>query len=172
MPRQHPIETLLRSSLLITLGGILAACTPMTDTEKEYLENRKREREAKEAFEEDLERNATINAMISKVKGWKQEDGRTAQQFVQVKLDTLEGQKMMGQWNVDQEGEQLFHVTYRFLYIGADYTRERRGYRWIVNEGFDRIVGPEELDVERVQSRKEKESMTRNLRSRDPWSLE
>ncbi len=158
-------------TLLIALAA-LAACTPMSDSEKDYLEKRREEREAEARFQDNLTQNAKINDLLKKVKEWKHEDGRTAEQFVRIQMDQAEGQVLSPTWSVSQKKQGLFHVTCRYMMLDADYNRVRIGYRWIVDEQLDRITGPETLRPEELASRSERETRTRQLRQRDPWSLE
>ena len=58
------------------------------------------------------------------------------------------------------------------MQVDEEYNRIRIGYRWAVDEQLDRITGPEKLRQEDLASRGELETRTRQLRQRDPWSLE
>lgn len=164
-------SAMLRGLAVIWLIGV-AACTPMSETEKEYLEAQKEKAEEQSAFREGMEQSGRQSEVISKVKEWKQEDGYTAEKFVQVRGDLESGEKMMDSWTAVEERDKVFKVSYTYLHIDEDYVKERRGYTWIYNENVDRISGPEPIKPKEVRSRKDKETMTRNLRSRDPWSLE
>ena len=159
---------LCASTLLLAMN----ACTPMSETEKEYLDAERQKKEELETFEQNMTQQAKISQVIEKVQSWKQEDGRTAEQYANVQKDTAEGQAMMGQWNAAQKGDKLYEVTFRFLLVDQLYNKQRIGFRWMLDENLDRITGPKEIETEQVRSRNEKESQTRNLRSRDPWSLE
>jgi len=150
----------------------LAACTPMSETEREYLEKRREEREAEANFQDNLTHNAKINELLKKVKEWKQEDGRTAEQFMRIEMDKAKGQVLAPAWTVNQTKRGVFHVTCRFMMLDEDYNRVRVGFRWMVDEQLDRITGPETLRPEEMASRTERETRTQQLRRRDPWSLE
>jgi hypothetical protein len=144
----------------------------MSEAEKEYLQKRQEERDAESQFQDNITHNAKINDLLKKVKEWKQEDGHTAEQYIRIQIDSAKGQVLTPAWTVTQKRQGVYHVTCRYMQVDEEYNRIRIGYRWAVDEQLDRITGPEKLRQEDLASRGELETRTRQLRQRDPWSLE
>lgn len=165
----------IRLILPLLILGIHPGCTPLSETEKEYLEQRDANRELEEKFNAGLSENDRQQEVLAKAKAHPVEGVGTSEQWVTAKMDEENEQIAFQNWIVRQKSEHIFEVRFLYTTLDTSFQIKKKGYSWTVNKLLDyKVTGPIEMDeAELVPSyRRKGEVKTERDRSEERWTLE
>jgi len=163
---------------ILFLLGWLAGCTPMSDTEREYLEKRAEEKEQMENFSSRLQTGGQLSDVLKKAQNHPVEGVGTSQEWVVAKLDRIKLEEKMDipyqNWVVRPQSDKLYEVRFIYSTLGNNYEVTKKGFSWQVDTLIDRVTGPNELDEAELEpsyrrrGRQDTAVQTREKR----WSLD
>jgi len=158
----------------IVIGS--TGCTPMTDTEREYMEKQKEEEEEAGAFRKDLEAGSEMNEIIQKVKDFRREDGFSNEEWLDRYMARHKqvANVIWDDWVPRKVAEDKYEVKYLFTLLNGQYESEKHGLLWRVDNVIDRIIGPREMEPEELGARggRSGKSQADRTRTRERDSLE
>jgi len=155
-----------------------AACTPMNETEREYLEKRAEEKEQMENFSSRLQSGSQLSDVLKKAQEHPVEGVGSSQEWVIAKLDRVKLEEKMDipyqNWVVRPKSDKLYEVRFIYSTLGDNYEVTKKGFSWQVDTLIDRVTGPNELDEAELEpsyrrrGREDTAAQTREKR----WSLD
>ena len=155
--------------LLIILLGI-TGCGQLSDTEQEYLDKQREEKEEAGAFRKDLESGAETTEVIKQVQDFRRDDGLTNEEWLD-RYMARHKQVASVVWDdwvsrkIDNS-EDKYEVSYRFSLLNAQYESTKHGLVWRVDNVIDRVLGPREMTPEELGSRGGRSGKSQADRSR------
>lgn len=150
-------------------------CTPLSETEKEYLEQRDADRELEEKFSAGLGESDRQQEVLEKVKNHPVEGVGTSEEWVKAQLDEETEQIAFQNWIVRQKSDQVFEVRFLYTTLNDTFQITKKGFSWSVNKLLDfKVTGPETLDSAELEPSFRRKDANQSVRSRteERWSLE
>ncbi len=137
------------------LGGLfLPGCSPETEQEREYFEQRAAERQERERLAEALQggtRHAEAIRMVQESKST--ESGQTVSSWITSLQEGRTEDVLFPRWDATARGANRFRVTYTFTLMDDDYRIEKKGYKWDVDLVLNIVSGPDPMPIEQPSDR-------------------
>jgi hypothetical protein len=145
---------------LVLLGGCLlaTACEPIRVEDRNYFENREKQRAARESLMRSATGRTTNEDLIRFVREAPADiDGSTGEQWLNRQLESYRGQIMFPHWSVGRRGSNKQDVSFSFVHIDEKNNTRRLTYFWEVDALTMTIGAP------RLEARDEAASPDRSL---------
>ena len=155
------------SLLLLLLGGGIS-CTPLSDTEQEYLDRRREETEAFEAMGDALASGEEEAKYRKKVQEAEMADGQSMEQWLRTVLAEAGGSRItsLDRWSVKKLSDTVHEVKFTYSVMDDSNSVQRKGYSWKVDDVLDQVDGPRELKLAETRSASERRKFSQQRRDK------
>jgi len=134
--------------IALCLLGIVG-CTPLSEAEQEYYEQKEKEREDRDTFGERIETGIEEQEMIDEVQNFIPEDEGAQLQRNWVK-DQMAKDKIAGsviyeskaKWLAFKKPGDKYEVWFVYTVKKDDGTIQKKGFSWVKDNTVDKINGP------------------------------
>ena len=150
------LRSILPRTGLAAFGAlVLCSCTPMRQTEQDYLDAQQEESEKEDAFGRKLDVGAQQAEMIKKVQEKERTDGLTHGEWLSRFMagEARSGSVPVDDWVSTKLSENTFEVRYIYTLLDRNYESTKKGMAWKVDSVLDRVIGPRVLTPEELGSR-------------------
>lgn len=141
--------------------ALLFGCSPVSDSERAYLEQRKAERTKEEALANTLENGVEDSEIIDMVKDSSSpREGMKTSEWTEDMVSRYPGDVMFERWNAVRQGQEKYRVEFTCTVMGENNMISKQGWFWTVNQVLKLISPPQEIskeDKERQRSRYQRE---------------
>lgn len=127
----------------------LAACSPPSDRERQYMRQREEERAQRESLKVAIVESAKDTDVIRLVKGSPSPDANlTTETWVDQQMAQIRGQVIFPRWEVSRRGSSKYEARYTYTLLDAENSMTRRGWRWEADVVLKVVGAPRELEPE------------------------
>lgn len=132
----------------LCLWGIVG-CTPLSEAEQEYYQQKEKEQEDRDTFGERIELEIEEDKMITEVQEYlpEKEGAQLQKNWVkdQINKDKLAGAviyERKGKWAAFKKPDDKYEIRYIYTLRNTDGAIQKKGFSWIKDNSVDKIVGP------------------------------
>jgi hypothetical protein len=131
----------------------MAGCDQMSPSDRQFFEERNRERSERIARLRAVNENVTTETVINRVKSNPADDGDgTTEEWLTRQIQNMKGQIMFPRWTATRRGSNKQEVVFDFVFIDAQNRMRRIAYKWDVDV-LDMTVSEARItQLEEIQS--------------------
>lgn len=144
-----------RTGLLagIAFTCLLEGCDNVSPADKQFFEERNRERAQREARLRAVNEAVTSDDVIRRVKTSPAPDGTgTTENWLDVQIQAMKGQAMFPRWNATRRGSNKQEVIFDFVFLDSQNQMRRLSYTWDVDVLDMTISTPRLTQLEEIAS--------------------
>lgn len=151
------------------------SCGPVSDSEREFWEERERRQESERELLRLMTEANTVESAIELVKQSDAPDGYvgTVDVWLGRQRDAVEGDVLFPRWEGHRIGANRFEVRYTHTIIDYDYNIVRHGFTWEADTMLKIVTGPTKIDPAELEPPARRElPLEEPLRELEGFSLE
>ena len=148
------LYVIFRMSLVLTGLFLFPSCTPLSDEEQEYLNQRREENEFETTFGESLQSGMERTSAINKVKEYvKDGESINQEQWVRYRLGEENGTIAYSRWDGRKRAGDRYEIQYVYTLLPPGADPVKKGYVWTVDNVIDQVTGPRDMEINELGSR-------------------
>jgi hypothetical protein len=165
----------LLGSMITALAGSMGCTPPVTDEEKNYFDEQKREKEQRDLLSQALQGETKQGEALKLVKDSEAILGEgNTQEWLDRLLKHEKGDVMFTRWATTARGANKYEVRFTYTLMGEGYVIEHKGFSWVVDLILKKVSDPRAL-ADAELGKRERGRITQQQRYRqekEKFSLE